>query len=243
MRWMNLEPVIQSEVMQKEKKILYINAYIWNLDNWYWWAYLQGRKKIVLIGAGGMRQGMGWREWDVSVIVLSVEYTSFRADTSCFVSMGKHFSSLDLSFLILEDRTMTQLLAVTHEDGPAREVEVVSSCTQKGWTKTRPISMQIYNLLAPPSWYLENTCFTIGFLGGSVKNSPAIARDMGLIFGSGRFLRRKRHPTSVFLPGKSHGQRSLAGSSPWGHKESDTTEHSMDRCTVFCFWTEEEWEV
>ena len=30
--------------------------------------------------------------------------------------------------------------------------------------------------------------------------------------------------TPVFLPGKSHGQRSLAGYSPWGHKESDTTE-------------------
>ena len=29
---------------------------------------------------------------------------------------------------------------------------------------------------------------------------------------------------SVFLPGESHGQRSLAGYSPWDHKESDTTE-------------------
>ena len=28
----------------------------------------------------------------------------------------------------------------------------------------------------------------------------------------------------VFLPEKSHGQKSLAGCSPWGHKESDTTE-------------------
>ena len=28
----------------------------------------------------------------------------------------------------------------------------------------------------------------------------------------------------VFLPGESHGQRSLAGYSPWGCKESDTTE-------------------
>ena len=35
--------------------------------------------------------------------------------------------------------------------------------------------------------------------------------------------RRKWHPTPVFLTGKSHGQRSLAGSSPWSHKESDTT--------------------
>ena len=36
--------------------------------------------------------------------------------------------------------------------------------------------------------------------------------------------RRKWQPTPVFLPGKSHGQRNLAGYSPWGHKESDTTE-------------------
>ena len=28
----------------------------------------------------------------------------------------------------------------------------------------------------------------------------------------------------VFLPGKSHGQRSLAGNSSWGYKESDTTD-------------------
>ena len=31
-------------------------------------------------------------------------------------------------------------------------------------------------------------------------------------------------PTPVFLPGESHGQRSLAGYSPWGQKKSDTTE-------------------
>ena len=37
--------------------------------------------------------------------------------------------------------------------------------------------------------------------------------------------RRKWQPTPVFLPGKSHGERSLAGYSPWGHKESDITEH------------------
>ena len=36
--------------------------------------------------------------------------------------------------------------------------------------------------------------------------------------------RRKWQPTPVFLPGESHGQRSLAGYSPQGHKESDTAE-------------------
>ena len=36
--------------------------------------------------------------------------------------------------------------------------------------------------------------------------------------------RRKWLPTPVFLSRESHGQRSLASYSPWGHKESDTTE-------------------
>ena len=36
--------------------------------------------------------------------------------------------------------------------------------------------------------------------------------------------RRKWQPTPVLLPGKSHGWRSLVGYSPWGRKESDTTE-------------------
>ena len=36
--------------------------------------------------------------------------------------------------------------------------------------------------------------------------------------------RRKWQPTPVFLPRKSHWQRILAGYSPWGHKELDTTE-------------------
>ena len=34
----------------------------------------------------------------------------------------------------------------------------------------------------------------------------------------------KWQPTPVFLPEKSHGQRSLVGYSPWGRKESDTTD-------------------
>ena len=36
--------------------------------------------------------------------------------------------------------------------------------------------------------------------------------------------RRKWHPPPVFLPGKTHGQRSLVDYSPWGCKELDTTE-------------------
>ena len=42
--------------------------------------------------------------------------------------------------------------------------------------------------------------------------------------------RRKWQPTPVFLPGEAYGQRSLAGYSPWGHKESDMTEAAEHTC-------------
>ena len=40
----------------------------------------------------------------------------------------------------------------------------------------------------------------------------------------GSLWRKQWHPTPVLLPGKSHRWRSLVGCSPWGRKESDTTE-------------------
>ena len=39
--------------------------------------------------------------------------------------------------------------------------------------------------------------------------------------------RRKRQPAPVFRPGESHGQRSLVVYNPWGHKESNTNEHTL----------------
>ena len=45
--------------------------------------------------------------------------------------------------------------------------------------------------------------------------------------------RRRWHPTPVLLPGKSRGQRSLVGCSPWGPEESDMTErlhfHALEK--------------
>ena len=59
-----------------------------------------------------------------------------------------------------------------------------------------------------------------------VKNLPANAGDKK---GFDPWVRRipwrsAWQPTPVLLPGKSHGQRSLAGYSPWGSKELDMTE-------------------
>ena len=57
-----------------------------------------------------------------------------------------------------------------------------------------------------------------------VKNLPAMWKTEFDPWVGKIPWRRKWQPTPVFCPGKSHGQRSLVGYSPWGPKESDMTE-------------------
>ena len=58
----------------------------------------------------------------------------------------------------------------------------------------------------------------------SHRESARSAGDMGSVPRSRRSPGEENwQPTLVSLPGKSHEQKSLAGYSPWGHKESDTT--------------------
>ena len=56
-----------------------------------------------------------------------------------------------------------------------------------------------------------------------VKNPPAVQETWAQSLVWEDSLEKGRQPTPVFLPGESE-QRSLSGYSPWGHKESDTTE-------------------
>ena len=63
------------------------------------------------------------------------------------------------------------------------------------------------------------------FPGGSDgKESVCSAGDLDSITGPGRIPAEGNGNLSVFLPGEFHGQRSLVGYTPWGCKESDTTE-------------------
>ena len=64
MRWMNLEPIIQSEINQKEKNKYHklICIYIWNLERWYWWACLQGSSGDTDIENRHMDIGKGGKE-------------------------------------------------------------------------------------------------------------------------------------------------------------------------------------
>ena len=81
-----------------------------------------------------------------------------------------------------------------------------------------------------------NTSFGASQLVLAVKNPAANAGDVrnaGSIPGSGRSPGGgKWQPTPVFLPGESHGQRSLEGYSPWGCIESETTEATEHSHTV-----------
>jgi len=72
--------------------------------------------------------------------------------------------------------------------------------------------------------------YPLGFPGGASGKEPTcqcrrLRDEGGSIPGVGKIpWRRVWQLTSVFLPGESHGLRSLVGYSPWGHKESDATE-------------------
>ena len=69
----------------------------------------------------------------------------------------------------------------------------------------------------------------MGFSGGASSKEPACQCRRHKRCGFNPWVRkipwrRAWQLTPVFLPGESHGQRSLAGYSPNGCKESDTTE-------------------
>ena len=70
-----------------------------------------------------------------------------------------------------------------------------------------------------------------GFPGGSDgKESACNEGYLGSIPGLGRSSGGRHDNLLQYLPGESHGQRSLEGYSPWGHKESDTTEQLSTLC-------------
>ena len=63
------------------------------------------------------------------------------------------------------------------------------------------------------------------FLGAQVvKNLPAMQETRVRSLGQENPLEKGMAHTLVSLPGEFHGQRSLAGYSPWGRRELDTTE-------------------
>ena len=104
-----------------------------------------------------------------------------------------------------------------------------------------PSSKDVKSLLK----YLGKIIIFVGFPGGSDgKESACNAGDMGSIPGLGRSP-GERHGNPLHYPclENLHGQRSLTGYSPWGHKESDTTERLSLSCQYSMIWTMIMWQT
>ena len=83
--------------------------------------------------------------------------------------------------------------------------------------------------------FLSAVYFSLGFPGGASGQEPGCQcrshKRLGFDPWVGKLpWTRAWQPTPVFLPGESHGQRSLAGYSPSCHAESDTTEVTEHAC-------------
>ena len=92
--------------------------------------------------------------------------------------------------------------------------------------------------------------------GFFTKNLPAIWENQAWPLVWKILWRKKWQPTAAFLPGEFHGQRNLAGFSPWGCKELDMTERlrHTHKCTdtmtvistlfsTIYSWQELKWKV
>ena len=84
----------------------------------------------------------------------------------------------------------------------------------------------IFGTLKVLSMKLKNYCNA-----GNPSSTPTLGRSPDP-------WRKAWQPTPVFLPGEFHGQRSLDGYSPWGHKVLDTTEKltHTDKLSVLMHW-------
>ena len=100
---------------------------------------------------------------------------------------------------------------------------------KESWPQSLRIRcLTIFQLFLSHTQISLKVLWMFGFAGGTVVKNHQWVQEMQEIRldpSVGRIpWRRKWQPTPVFLPGESHGQGSLAGYSPWGHKELDTTE-------------------
>ena len=144
---------------------------------------------------------------------------SFVQNTSCSTRLEKNTPECQHCF----SRVVRYLSAFSYFSSTVKNLES---------------SMPVWSL-ALPQYDLDNYCH-LSVLGTGSKESACNAEDVRLGFSPwvGKIpWRRKRLPNPVFLPGEFHGQRSLAGHRPWGHKELDTTKqltHTLSAYVLVC---------
>ena len=107
--------------------------------------------------------------------------------------------------------TNTKIKSVSSQFLPAKRRLSLSFCQWEGYLLVSGI----------PIFQVSYDRLWVSQVALVVKNPPANAgdvRDVGSIPGWGRCPGGGNGNSLQFLPGESHGQRSLVGYSPWGHK-------------------------
>ena len=119
------------------------------------------------------------------------------------------------------------------------------SWDRREWDKTAEVGSQCWERTARmwqgQSWYNLGMSFIscgASLVTQTVKNLPAMWETQVWSLGREDPVEKGMQPTPVFLPGEFHGQRSLVGYSPRGHKESDTTER-LTLSLHFIWWENE----
>ena len=138
-------------------------------------------------------------------------------------------SSASIGLIILWTLDFVSILMVKIKHaiilGVGVKYVIIYLCTSFTRTLCTVDMQEIFAKLSAFCWtsqvtQVKNPCASAGNTG-----------DVGFIPELRKKWRRKWHPTPVFLPGKSHGQRSLAGYSPWIHKRVKTW-LSMHTCCL-----------
>ena len=164
----------------------------------------------------------------------------FTIETSCLPLSGVNLHK-EYSALLARFRTSSLMSSMCNSLADIRDAGVVPhwhcwrdaspsppsllcfSSTPTGWLAFLPIWHWDPGLLhtLEASFEVIHKCSPGGSDG---KESAGNAGDPGFVPWVGKISWRRKWQPSPVLPGEFHGQRSLVGYSPWGHKESDMTE-------------------
>ena len=169
--------------------------------------------------------------WDPEELLLSIPFLSLRTPRSsgkgwgvdtCFWSTIFTPCSLAVSFL----STKRQMWL--------RNITLLRYISHKREHSPKCLSSVRTALVTYPRHYTQSFCCLLWFFSLILILTPLLYKLCQIfpfvhpLLPSPEQFRQstnKWQPTPVFSPGKSHGYRSLAGYSPWSHKESDMTEH------------------